>query len=262
MYWIDKLYIACRKQDRLVFITPHGTDKTFDTRKITADKWAGVDREELIIDNKFETGYKLLSVTSRSSNQNKVWDVQSPHGFACQIQSDNLDHIFDNSDIIGRMIVKPCAFLRKNNTNFLVVENSEDHINAEYKLDLPKIKKPKVGHLYKTSMGEVVFLGDIKAWYYYHYSKRMAGYVPINNGYSVRNKKLITVKPEYYEDLGMYHKSVSEIIIMLNISKNNMFYTHELVFTENNKTLKISSTPTNLFVTCHDTNNTIYLIEQ
>jgi protein gp37 len=41
MYWIEKLYIACRKSDKLVFITPYGTDKAFDGRKATGDKWAG-----------------------------------------------------------------------------------------------------------------------------------------------------------------------------------------------------------------------------
>lgn len=210
MYWIEKLYIACRKSDKLVFITPFGTDKAFDGRKATGDKWAGVDRDEIFMDNKFETGYKLLAVTSRYSTDNKVWNIQSPHGFEFQIQSENLDHILDNSDIVGRMIKSPCAFSRKNNTNYLVVENSKEHKSLEYRRDVPKIKKPKIGHKYDTSMGEVIYLGKLTHWYISHRETLESSDYGDPYSWNIKNNTL--VRPEYYVDFGWQDLSISDIL--------------------------------------------------
>lgn len=255
MYWIEKLYIACRKSDKLVFITPFGTDKAFDGRKETGNKWAGVDRDELLMDNKFETGYKLLAVTSRYSTDNKVWNIQSPHGFQFQIQSENLDHILDNSDIVGRMIQSPCAFARKNNTNYLVVEKSTEHKSLEYRRDLPKIKKLKVGHKYDTSMGEVIYLGKLTHWYISWHGTLHSSDYGDPYGWNIKDNTL--VRPEYYIDLGWQELSISDVLDKNPLLKGEV----AIGYTDPEVKLAVVSYPTTIMLDNYDHSDKVYCIQ-
>lgn len=123
----------------LGFMTPHGTDKAFEKRKDTVDRWAGGwgydGRNEAgdklpaqTYDNKPMSGFKLGRNVRRGygwGQGNVKWRIEDPRGFELEISSPNLAQIMGFCTIQEGEILEDCIWARLGAENILVPVNSD-----------------------------------------------------------------------------------------------------------------------------------------
>lgn len=123
----------------LGFMTPHGTDKAFEKRKDTVDRWAGgwgYDAQNKAEDklpaqtyeNKPMTGFKLGRNVRHGygwGQGNVKWRIEDPRGFELEISSPNLAQIMGFCTVQEGEILEDCIWARMGAENILVPVNSD-----------------------------------------------------------------------------------------------------------------------------------------
>lgn len=165
----------------LGFMTPNTADSAYKKRLDTLKSWTQVGRyydhatKQYVentedpnnlheIDNSPTTGFQILNVESRYSNDNKVFRLKDPRGFLLEIYTGNLEVILQTSDILkGGYIAEPCVWGRQGSNNILVAVSSEAYKTsakfAESKTTDMKTVVP--GDILKFKTGpEEIYLGE------------------------------------------------------------------------------------------------------
>ena len=123
----------------LGFMTPFGTDKAFDKRKDTVDRWAassGYYSDNVATDklpaqtyeNNPMCGFKLGRNVRHGygwGQGNVKWRIEDPRGFELEISSPNLAQILAFCTIESGEILEDCIWARMGAENILVPVNSD-----------------------------------------------------------------------------------------------------------------------------------------
>ena len=132
----------------LGFMTPFGTDSQAKKRMNTVDNWAKrhpiynhVTKEyeeqdhipSVIYDNTPIEGFRIChSVNHRSSwnHTRDKWRIEDPRGFELEINSGNLERLFQFTDMVKGQILGECIWARQGPENILVPIASDIYENA------------------------------------------------------------------------------------------------------------------------------------
>lgn len=164
----------------LAFATPFGTDKAFEKRQETVDRWCGdgKDRERRqnadgsyaqdakgnwvwdtvvlgttkpqVIKNEPLSGFAFDRAIERTVTSNKVFRLTDPRGFQLEISADNLADILLNCEIVRGEIKGEFIWGRLGATNFLT------------RLDHPAYLQKTAPKIARTTLqvGDHVYLGN------------------------------------------------------------------------------------------------------
>lgn len=156
----------------LGFMTPWGTDKAFEKRKDTVDRWAGnsygrtASLSAVTFDNTPVMGFKLGRAIRRCgwNGGNTVIRVEDPRGFEVEIQVGNLLRIMENNTVENGEIMAECVWGRDGNANILLATNSEPYLQAVENTERMKrktsVKDVKPGMKVRLQNGtEAIWLG-------------------------------------------------------------------------------------------------------
>lgn len=187
-----QLYVGLNQRDDsdvpLGFATPFGTDKAFERRKETVDRWARprsyFDRElgtyvdnplipPKVIDNTPVTGFQISKSVRRTgwNGGNVVWRLEDPRGFELEISSANFAAIVNHCNMDKGLITSKCVWGREGAQNVLLPEGSEPY-NEAFKATAraaKKVKKSeiKAGNMVELKDGRVVeYLGEFNVLYH------------------------------------------------------------------------------------------------
>lgn len=171
----------------MAFATPFGTDKAFDNRKSTVDRWVGdgtvwervVDengvpvldtngygvhekhvigvQEPTIIDNVFLEGFELDKSVSRSVTDNKWFRITDPRGFQLEISASNLTDILHHGTIDHGRIAGKFIWGRNKQVMYLTRPDHPEYINL-------------VNPITRTDLqpGDIVRFGKAKVRYIFY----------------------------------------------------------------------------------------------
>lgn len=128
----------------LAYMCHYDKTKACEKRQNTGRRWAqSVERKddkytdlygkECIIPNVPSTGFKLGSVVSRYSTDNKLFRVTDPRGFEVEISAGNVSALLQDSTVINGEVQEECIWGRDSGGNVLVVMDStfyHDNMNA------------------------------------------------------------------------------------------------------------------------------------
>lgn len=129
----------------LGFLTPFGTDKAFEKRKDTVDRWAGESYTwtngkhkkappipAQVLDNVLLEGFEISKEVRRHGwgSGNVVWRILDPRGFELEIPSSNFARIVDCTTIVNGVISGKCIWGRDKAQNLLLPEVSEPYQQA------------------------------------------------------------------------------------------------------------------------------------
>lgn len=168
----DRLYIK-RRGKELAFMIPYADESSpkkdqasFKKRKETCDRW-GDSRDEMILDNKATTGFKITVPVVRYTTSNVVWRVLDPRGFELEIYTANMKEIIEECNIVKGEIMHPAFWSIDNGKAYLCVEGTKSH--NQFK-DLQKDDKTtdyKIGDIIEAKVDKKIktvrYLG--KFWY-------------------------------------------------------------------------------------------------
>jgi len=193
----EKEYYVIRPTDKsendpnenlLGFMVPFGTDKAYQKRKDTADRWATPSPyyykqrnltlptpKSDIFDNKPISGFKLtFDVRNGYKYSPDAWRVKDPRGFVVEIRSDNLAQLMRFAKIEGGEIIGECIWAREGSRNVLLSVNTEEYKEATRVTEAASktkggsvvpISKLPIGHTVTLDTGyKGVYLGKYMAY--------------------------------------------------------------------------------------------------
>lgn len=170
-----QLYVGLNKRDDsdvpLGFAAPFGTDKAFEKRKETVDRWAQPSsrwiREQnayvtdpaidpLTIDNTPSEGFQISKSVRRTgwNGGNVVWRLEDPRGFELEISSANFAAIVNHCKMDKGLIKGKCVWGREGAQNVLLPEGSEPYKEA-FKATARAAKRLKKGEFKPGNMVEL-----------------------------------------------------------------------------------------------------------
>lgn len=166
----EKMWFAVNKSrsNSLAYVTYYEDNKAFEKRKQTGLSWSH-EKDGVIFDNTPTKGFQVLSVTSRYSTDNKVFDIKDTvRGFSFQIPSGNLTALMMDTPIIKGVIQDELVYGREDAQTVLIPINSEAYKKALQ--DKEKIENKlryadlKCGDVFKmfNDKAEYLFLGRWK----------------------------------------------------------------------------------------------------
>lgn len=164
----DKLWYvitASTYQDtNLAYMCHYDKTKACEKRQDTGRRWAqsgewNEDRtkhtdlfgEEHIVPNLPSTGFKLGSVVSRYSTDNKLFRVTDPRGFEVEISAGNVSALLQDATVINGEVQEECIWGRDSGGNVLVVMDSKCYfdnmaeLNKKKEIEFIPFKDLKVG---------------------------------------------------------------------------------------------------------------------
>lgn len=165
IWHFPKLYVvkATKRKNEdnipLAFVVPQNGKKTYKDQIQTAIKWAGEDREEVELENKPLSGFKIAKMVKRSNgnyfgSNNVVWRVEDPRGFEWEIPSGNLYELIQYCGIeAGGAIPQECYYGREQGRNILIPVGS---ILDEKSVDITTYKKEKEVFVDSKSINKIV----------------------------------------------------------------------------------------------------------
>jgi uncharacterized protein YkvS len=173
--WYVKTQSANPNDTDLSYMTYYEDNAAFKKRQATGLTWAvpGASKTGIIVDNTPQEGFKVLSVESRWTTQNKVFRIRDPRGFVVEIPTGNLNKILECAVVDHGVIMGECIWGREVADHLLIPKNSvlfqEATLNME-KLDSKiKIKDVAVGEIIEltghSSLNKVIYLGKFKGKY-------------------------------------------------------------------------------------------------
>lgn len=156
----------------LGFAIPYADEKSkkseltsFNKRKVSVDNWVGSrEHKTLIFDNEPVDGFKIRAPVSRYYNHNVFWRVIDPRGFELEIDTSNLEELF-NETVIDKGLIKGKAIWSKNSGGkpHLLVEGtnpyneSKDVVTTGGSHDIGDI----INVIFKNKIEEHTYYGKI-----------------------------------------------------------------------------------------------------
>lgn len=111
-------------------ITPDGTNKQAMSRKKTIDKLGDSKFKPLVFDNTPMVGFKFYKFKTSSTGDGYVL-VEDPRNFISSIPLRDFEDILQSTSIVDGVIRNKCVWVRSGSNNKLVVEGSDEFIQAQ-----------------------------------------------------------------------------------------------------------------------------------
>ncbi len=163
--------------ENLAYLTHFDTNKAFEKRKDTGVHWAYRTKEDNpgeAFDNVPVNGFRVIKHAVRWSTSNVAWRIEDPRGFSCEIYSDNMASLLQETVIGNGRIGGKCVWGRVAGKNFLIPCESET-----YQLSLAHTQKvgepPKKVKMKDVSAGDTVQLRSGGGRSYIYMGKGHAG---------------------------------------------------------------------------------------
>jgi len=169
-----------KQNPQLGFAIPYILDKTGNVTKAcksrmeTVDNWGTVrsrtkasDVQGLvkILDNKFQSGFRILDYVSRCSTSNKVFNILDPRGFILQLYCEATMYLIENCTIINGTIQDKLIW---SNTGQLITESDYNEVCSQM---IDKRAQNTI-RCNTVPLGATVELdtGEIVTWYGRHHT--------------------------------------------------------------------------------------------
>ena len=139
-------------------------------RMETVNDWCRSSNKKEIVDNGFQTGFRIVGCVERHKTHNKWFRVEDPRGFELEISCDNLYRLMQSVTIKDGTIIDKCAWA---DGDALVSEKACKEQEASIKKaekEKPKtisVKNAPVGSTVElASKANITYLGKMYYFYY------------------------------------------------------------------------------------------------
>lgn len=145
----EKFYVArqYRGSEEIVGYMVDATSestKTFEKKKLAADKWAGKTLEPITVLNTPRSGFHIVTNVSRHSTSNVLWRILHPEGFEFEITSDNFCDLLQTNTIQNGEIMSELFFT-----------SNKKLVNKNTKLFAKLLKEEAKAEKMKEAMSEL-----------------------------------------------------------------------------------------------------------
>lgn len=174
----EKLYVGFRagtpgpntEEFPLAFATPWGVDAAARKRIETVNNWSRpyyskekAEPVHVVLDNIWQSGYKVTGIESRHETSNKVFTISDPRGFSLEIYANSMESILANCTITKGTIKEKCTWARDGAKMYLLADGSPEHSEIVNTVVKVETSKPEVGDIVTSSTDRRVYLGDYYA---------------------------------------------------------------------------------------------------